>query len=399
MRRLTARSGQNAPVTGVRSLLFPRSVAIVGASPRHAEAVGNDGAQRRHSVGREPEPRRGGRPALLPDASPTCPRHPKRPSCSSTTSAWRRACRRARGRRAGVRRPGRRGGGRCGTASDVAKRLAALVREAGACVLGPNCMGMFAPGGPAAWIGDAPPTTAPGSRGRALPVGVDRGRLPLARRAHRPALRRLVGRRGGHRRGRLPRASSPRTRARAPSGCSSRRCAGRPRSLTALAACAAAGKPVVCLKVGRSEAAARAALSHTGALVGSVRAFSARAAPLRGDRGGGLPRARRDARDPRSPPLAARHAHRARSRSRVASAPSSPTTRRPRASRSSRCPTQLADALPAEFPNYPRPRQPARRLGGGRRERRLPAIARAAGASRARSTCCSRSPTCRSFAT
>ena len=43
----------------------------------------------------------------------------------------------------------------------------------------------------------------------------------------------------------------------------------------ALRRCAEAGKPVVCLKVGRSEAAARAALSHTGALVGSQRAFSA----------------------------------------------------------------------------------------------------------------------------
>jgi acyl-CoA synthetase (NDP forming) len=43
----------------------------------------------------------------------------------------------------------------------------------------------------------------------------------------------------------------------------------------ALRRCAEAGKPVACLKVGRSEAAARAALSHTGALVGSERAFSA----------------------------------------------------------------------------------------------------------------------------
>ena len=43
----------------------------------------------------------------------------------------------------------------------------------------------------------------------------------------------------------------------------------------ALRLCAEADKAVVCLKVGRSEAAARAALSHTGALVGSNRAFSA----------------------------------------------------------------------------------------------------------------------------
>jgi acetyltransferase len=45
--------------------------------------------------------------------------------------------------------------------------------------------------------------------------------------------------------------------------------------VAALARCAVADKPVVCLKVGRSEAGARAALTHTGALVGSDRAFSA----------------------------------------------------------------------------------------------------------------------------
>jgi acetyltransferase len=45
--------------------------------------------------------------------------------------------------------------------------------------------------------------------------------------------------------------------------------------VAALERCALAGKVVVCLKVGRSEAAARAALSHTGAIVGSNRAFSA----------------------------------------------------------------------------------------------------------------------------
>jgi acetyltransferase len=43
----------------------------------------------------------------------------------------------------------------------------------------------------------------------------------------------------------------------------------------ALERCAAAGKPVACLKIGRSQAAARAALAHTGAIVGSHVAFSA----------------------------------------------------------------------------------------------------------------------------
>ena len=50
----------------------------------------------------------------------------------------------------------------------------------------------------------------------------------------------------------------------------------RPEAFAAsLALAAEAGKPVVCLKVGRSQAAARAALAHSGAVVGSARAFSA----------------------------------------------------------------------------------------------------------------------------
>jgi len=41
-----------------------------------------------------------------------------------------------------------------------------------------------------------------------------------------------------------------------------------------LRACAEAGKPVVCMKVGRSRVAAQAALAHTGAMVGSSKAFT-----------------------------------------------------------------------------------------------------------------------------
>ncbi len=43
----------------------------------------------------------------------------------------------------------------------------------------------------------------------------------------------------------------------------------------ALERCADAGKPVVILKVGRSEVAARSAMAHTGAIVGSDRSFDA----------------------------------------------------------------------------------------------------------------------------
>src|SRR4029077_11177988 len=44
---------------------------------------------------------------------------------------------------------------------------------------------------------------------------------------------------------------------------------------SSLAMLAAAGKPVVCLKVGRSAGGARAVLAHSGAVVGSNEAFSA----------------------------------------------------------------------------------------------------------------------------
>lgn len=50
----------------------------------------------------------------------------------------------------------------------------------------------------------------------------------------------------------------------------------RPESFrAALRLAAEAGKPIVCLQVGRSEQAKRAALAHTGAIVGSQRALSA----------------------------------------------------------------------------------------------------------------------------
>ena len=135
-------------------------------------------------------------------------------------------------------------------------------------------MGMFVPGGPAAWIGDAPETTAPGHVAVLCQSGsIADAFLSLGGRI---GLRCVVSSGGeavtdaadflGFF------AEDEGTRAVGLFLETVRRPAA---FADALAACAAAGKPVVCLKVGRSEAAARAALSHTGALVGSVRAFSA----------------------------------------------------------------------------------------------------------------------------
>jgi acetyltransferase len=159
-------------------------------------------------------------------------------------------------------------------AKPTTERLAARARELGASLLGPNCMGVVVPGGPAAWNGLPPDTTAPGH----VAVLCQSGSIA-------DAFLSLGGRVG--------------LRCVISSGAEAvndtadfldffaedgeTRAIGlfletvrRPDAFVqALAACAEAGKPVVCLKVGRSEAAARAALSHTGALVGSERAFSA----------------------------------------------------------------------------------------------------------------------------
>jgi acetyltransferase len=156
----------------------------------------------------------------------------------------------------------------------IVERIAARARELDAAVLGPNCMGLYVPGGPAAWIGSPQGSTAPGHvaavcqsgsvadaflalGGRiGLRVVVSSGREAVVDAADYVSYL----------------ASDDGTRAVSLFLETVR----RPEAFAAsLAECAERGKPVVCLKVGRSEAGARAALSHTGALVGSGRAFSA----------------------------------------------------------------------------------------------------------------------------
>ena len=178
------------------------------------------------------------------------------------------------GRRARVRRPRRRSGGRYGRQTDHGAAGGSRTR---------------------ARRGDARTELHGGLRsGRRRRRGTDSRRTPRrpvaspcsVNRARLPTRfsRSAVGSGSG--------ASSPRVRRRSrtppTSSRSSRRTTGRravglfletvrrpDAFVDALRRCAEAGKPVACLKVGRSEAAARAALSHTGALVGSDRAFSA----------------------------------------------------------------------------------------------------------------------------
>ena len=264
---------ENAAVSSVRALIFPRSLAVVGASPRNVDAV--------ETVVRSGVPAWGVNPNRDEVSGLRCyPSFADLPEAPETAfllvsherieGAFEEAA--AAGIRAFVV-PGV--GAEAGAlAQPIRERLADRARELGAVMLGPNCMGVVVPDGPMAWIGRAPETTAAGG----VAVLCQSGSIA-------DAFLSLGGRVG--------------FRCIVSSGAESvtdaadylhffaedegTRAIGlfletvrRPAAFRdALEGCALADKPVVCLKVGRSEAAARAALSHTGALVGSDRAFSA----------------------------------------------------------------------------------------------------------------------------
>ena len=159
---------------------------------------------------------------------------------------------------------------------EVAARIAARAAEHDVAVVGPNCMGVATPGGVSLWLGTV--------------AGVDEF-MPghVACVAHSGSIAEAclaAGPRVGFRTvvssgGELSRdladfvahlAGDEGTKAIGLFAETIRRPAA---FAEALALAAEAGKPVVCLKVGRSQAAARAALAHSGAVVGSARAFSA----------------------------------------------------------------------------------------------------------------------------
>ncbi len=262
-----------APVPEVRALIFPRSLAVVGASPRNVDAVETvvrSGVaawgvhpNRDEVAGLRCYPSFAALPEL-PEAAFLLVNHERVETAFEDAAA------------AGVRAfvvPGV--GAEAGaSAGPTTERLAARARELGAVLLGPNCMGTYAPGGPAAWIGRAPETTAAGH----VSVLCQSGSIA-------DAFLSLGGRVGF----RCVVSSGTEAVTDAADFVSffaedeGTRAVGlfletvrRPEAfVAALHACAEAGKTVACLKVGRSEAGARAALSHTGALVGSGRAFSA----------------------------------------------------------------------------------------------------------------------------
>jgi acetyltransferase len=260
-------------VTDVRSLLAPQSIVVVGASPRNIAAVETVVASGVRAWGVNPNRDEVAGLRCYPSVADL----PEIPECAflmvnheRVEAAFEEAL------DAGVRAfvvPGV--GAEAGAqARPTTERLAARARAAGVALLGPNCMGFFVPGGPAAWNGRPQDTTAAGHVAVLCQSGsIADAFLSLGGRI---GLRCVVS---SGAEAVVDAADFLAFFAEDPST----RAVGlfletvrRPEAfIDALSACAEAGKPVVCLKVGRSDAAARAALSHTGALVGSDRAFSA----------------------------------------------------------------------------------------------------------------------------
>jgi acetyltransferase len=153
------------------------------------------------------------------------------------------------------------------------RRIARRARRLGAVVLGPNCMGAAVPGGTSLWLGTLPDHVVPGNVAAVVQSGlVGESLLALGPRIGF----RCVVSTGGEAVTDTADvlaflASDPGTRA---IGLFLETVRRRAAFGEALAECSRRGKPVICLKVGRSQAAASTAYAHTGARVGSSRSFS-----------------------------------------------------------------------------------------------------------------------------
>ena len=257
----------------VRPLLFPRSVAVVGASPRHGRIV--------EEVVRSGIPAWGVHPTrdqvLGLRCFPSVADLPDGPELAALLVGHERV-EEAFGEAlaAGVRAfflPGL--GNEAGAAGpEVAERIAERARAEEALLLGPNCMGVAAPEEVSLWIGTVPDTFRAGR----VSVVSQSGSIAEALLGIGPRVGfRSVVSSGGEG---VTDAADILGFFAEDEGTGAiglfLETVRRPAEFaSALERCAEAGKPVVCLKVGRSQAAARAALAHTGAMVGSERAFSA----------------------------------------------------------------------------------------------------------------------------
>ncbi len=260
-------TGEPALRGGIEPLLAPRSVAVVGASPRHPRLIAN-------LLGSD-APVWGVHPTRAEACGITCfpsvAELPDRPELTvllvghrHVEDAFAEAV--AAGARAVVL-PGL--GNEAGAdAGPVMARIAAAAAEHDVAVLGPNCMGAAIPGRPSPWLAEIPrevraghvaAVVQSGSVGEALMSMGARVGLRCVISAGAEALRDAADYVAFL-------ADDEATRVVALFLETVRRPAA---FALALELCAERGKPVVCLRVGRSEGAARIAVAHTGAVVGS----------------------------------------------------------------------------------------------------------------------------------
>jgi acyl-CoA synthetase (NDP forming) len=257
----------------LRPLLFPRSVAVVGASPRHGRIV--------EEIVRSEIPASGVHPTRDEVLGLPCfaslgdlPEPPELAALlvghERVEAAFDDAF------SAGVRAfflPGL--GNEAGPAGpEVAGRIAERANAVDAVLLGPNCMGVASPEEASIWIGTVPETFRPGR----VSVVSQSGSIAEALLGIGPRVGfRSVVSSGGEA---VSDAADflgffAEDEATGAIGLFLETVRRPAEFAAALARCAEAAKPVICLKVGRSQAAARAALAHTGSVVGSDRAFSA----------------------------------------------------------------------------------------------------------------------------
>ena len=264
---------QEPPIRDVRALLTPRSIVAIGATERRAAVIDELARgeapvhlvhpQHRSVAGRPCAPSVSELP-IVPELALLLVGH------GGAVAAFEEAV------EAGVRAfvvPGL--GAEAGAAAEPAiERIVRVADDHDVAILGPNTMGRAQPGGGSPWVGTVPETFLAGH----VSVVAQSGSIADAMLTCGPRIgfRHVVS------------TGSERIRDVADYlgflvNDDATWAVGlfletvrRPRALAeTLRACAEAGKPVVCLKVGRSAAAAEAALAHTGAMVGSAASFSA----------------------------------------------------------------------------------------------------------------------------
>ncbi len=254
------------------SLLEPASVAIIGASDRNAATVETAESATRSWLVNPNRLEVLGRPCyptvkLLPETPEAAillvgPAYLEQAMSEALDSGVRALVIPGLGAEAGS------------GAETIRQQIVAMAERYGAAILGVNCMGYAQPGGPSLWFGSLPSTFQPGH------VSIISQSGSVAEAFITAGLR--IG-----------------FRTVISSGSETNRDAAdflayfaadegtkaigifletirRPKAFSeVLHRCREAGKPVVCLKVGRSTVASQVALTHTGALVGSSQGFSA----------------------------------------------------------------------------------------------------------------------------